>query len=419
MKSHQAARVISTFRAIVPVLSICCATFGSSSAEEPKAAQPFLSPDVPKLTAQQRQKLREHDRLRSETWSLRIAANLDGALAAAEKMVAINREVFGNSHPLVAQALTAVAELQMRRNNFAGAQRVSEEVLRIQQSWGGADHWRVKDALRMLDRIKRTTGLNPKQLARLDDLDSQLRVLIAHRRFDQAGQLLEEYLATQKEFLGEQQQELNTFALLAGVRQGRSLLESEKLWRQFLEVCKATRGEQHPEYAKGLTQLGTMLIEKGRRDEAKKSFDRAARIYLMTLRAYDLDFAPWVLHLARMHAALLRQADRAESLLRLSAEIYEACRLSDGPGRGRAWRGRARVPARLSSSRNAGARSHAMERGRRGHVAPHGRVLRQSLEVADAQARSASTSAARHPAESRPRQSPQRGIEKDLAGQDA
>ena len=178
----------------------------------------------------------------------------------------------------------------------------------------------------MLDRVKRVAGLDAKQLARLDDLDHRLRELVAQRRFDQAGQLLEEFLGAQKELLGEQHQDLNTFALLAGLRMGRSLLESEKLWRQFLEVCKATRGDQHPEYAKGLTQLGTVLIEKGGRDEAKKSFDRAARIYLMNLRAFDLDYAPWVSHLARMQAVLLRQADRAESLVRLSAEIYEACR---------------------------------------------------------------------------------------------
>jgi CHAT domain-containing protein/tetratricopeptide (TPR) repeat protein len=316
----------------IPFL-ICGFAFGSSLADEPKAApsQPIISPNAPKLTVEQRRKLREHDRLRPETSRLRMAGKWDECLAAAEKMVAIDREVFGNSHPLVAQALTIVAEVQMGRHDFVGAQRAWEEVLKIQQSWGGADHWRVKDARRILDRVKRVAGLDAKQLTRLDDLDRRLRELVAQRRFDQAGQLIEEFLGAQKELLGEQHQDLNTFALLAGLRMGRSLLESEKLWRQFLEVCKATRGEEHPEYAKGLTQLGAMLIERGGRDEAKKSFDRAARIYLMTLRAFDLDYAPWVLHLARMQAVLLRQADRAESLVRLSAEIYEACRGDTDP----------------------------------------------------------------------------------------
>src|ERR1700694_3922537 len=115
MRILRDAFAFSALRALAPALLICGFAFGFSPADEPKAApaQSIISPDAPKLTAEQRRKLREHDRLRSETSSLRMASKWDESLGAAEKMATIDREVFGNSHPLVAQALAIVAEVQM------------------------------------------------------------------------------------------------------------------------------------------------------------------------------------------------------------------------------------------------------------------------------------------------------------------
>jgi CHAT domain-containing protein len=286
---------------------------------------------VPKLTAEQRARLREHDALRLETSKLRMAGKLDEATANAEKMAAIDREVFGKSHPLVAQALVIVAEINITRHDFTAARRTCEEILAIDQEWGGADHWRQKDARRMLDRVNRLATLDGKQLARLDELDRRLRQLAAERRYEEAGPLLEELLALQKELLGEKHQDLNSFAILAGVQQGRSIVRAEELWRKALEICKATRGEEHPEYARTVTQLGALLTEKGGREQARSYLDRASRIYLVTLGAFDLDYAPWALHLARMQGVLLRQTERAEPLVRVAAEIYEACRGDTDP----------------------------------------------------------------------------------------
>jgi CHAT domain-containing protein len=323
--------------ATITASCLVCVSFVISSpalgrgADEPKGAQPALISDAPKLTTQQRHRLREHDTLRTEVSKLRMAGKFDESLAIAEKMVAINREVFGKSHTLVAQSLTMAADIQTSKHDFSAAQRTWEEILAIQQEWGGADHWRLKDSRRMLDRVKRLAALDPKQLARLDDLDRRLRELVAKRQFDSAGPLLEEFLQTQKELLGERHQDLTTFALLAGVQQGRSQAQGEALWRKALDVCQATRGEEHPEYARILTQIGALTIDKDGKEAAKPVFDRAARIYLRTLGAFDLDYAPWVLHLARMQGVLMHQADRAEPLARMAAEIYEACRGDTDP----------------------------------------------------------------------------------------
>src|SRR5262245_30491306 len=74
---------------------------------------PFLAgaetpPKPPPLTAAQKERLKERDRYGAETQKLRQAGKLPEAIAAALKMLAIEREVLGNVHEDVAGSLEQI-----------------------------------------------------------------------------------------------------------------------------------------------------------------------------------------------------------------------------------------------------------------------------------------------------------------------
>src|SRR5262249_58395526 len=91
------------------------ASLNGVAADEPKGG--------PVLTAEQRQQLKERDRLAGETASLRRAGKLAEAVLAAEQMLAIERAVLGDSHEDVAGSLQQLAELHEERDDVAAARK--------------------------------------------------------------------------------------------------------------------------------------------------------------------------------------------------------------------------------------------------------------------------------------------------------
>jgi CHAT domain-containing protein len=241
-------------------------------------------------------------------------------------MAGIDREVFGGHHPLTAQALMLVADVQARKRDFSAARASADEALAICRAWYGQTHWRVTDAQLALGRIHRLAALDRTQLDRLDGIDARLRAMTPQRRFEEGKTLLLEKQKLQKELLGEPYQDSDIMYLLAGQAQGRSLARGEEAWRSALEFCQRIKGEKHPEYARGLTQLGVLYRQKGDSARSAQAFAQAVRIYQEVLGAYDMDYAGWVMHLARMEHSLVHEPQQAEALFRLAGEIYETCR---------------------------------------------------------------------------------------------
>jgi CHAT domain-containing protein/tetratricopeptide (TPR) repeat protein len=283
------------------------------------------------FTQDQSRRLRQRDGFKTQLAQLRGAGKFAEALVLAEKMLLVDREVFGPDHPLVAQSLAQTAELHVKLHDFPDAKRAAEHVRRIQAAWYTEQHWRAKDARLALERIEKLAALDKGSLARLEDLDAKMRGLIADRHYEEALPLFQQKLKLEKEFLGDKYQDLTALIVLASQVQMRSLLRGESQWKDYADFLKTTRGPQHPEYARALTQLGVLLYQKGSRAGAVKIFDQAAAIYIDTLGAFDLDYAVWVLHLGRMEGLLVREPDMGEALSRQAADIYAACRGQSDP----------------------------------------------------------------------------------------
>jgi hypothetical protein len=104
---------------------------------EPKAADP---PKPPPLTAEQKERLKERARYAEETTRLRREGKTADAIAAAEKLLAIEREGFGNVHGEVAGCLEILAEMHLKREEFPKARAAQQEVLAIRVKLCGEAH---------------------------------------------------------------------------------------------------------------------------------------------------------------------------------------------------------------------------------------------------------------------------------------
>src|SRR5262249_48952974 len=133
------------------------------AAQEPPAAK-----RTQKLTdEQQKALLAERDAHEKRALELDKKGQPAEAIAAAEKMLAIERRVFGDVHAEVAGALEWIAERRERREEFDAAERMRGEVLTIRETLLGKAHWQVTDARLALENVTAQRKLTPQQRAQL------------------------------------------------------------------------------------------------------------------------------------------------------------------------------------------------------------------------------------------------------------
>ena len=80
--------------------------------------------------------------------------------------------------------------------------------------------------------------------------------------------------------------------------------EADDLYRQALSIWRAAFGENHPEYAKGLHNLGSLFVEQGKLQGAEKLYSEALRI---AEAAFGRNHAQ-----TRLHASGLEQVYRVQ-----------------------------------------------------------------------------------------------------------
>jgi hypothetical protein len=146
-------------------LGLCLAGWlvaGAAGAEPPE-------PKPAPLTREQEDKLKERDRYEKEAQKLRADGKLSEAIVAATKMLALERQVFGDVHAEVAGSLQFLGELYEAREEFASARKALQEVLAIQTKLLGEQHWQVTDARLALAHTELVARLDPKERALLQE----------------------------------------------------------------------------------------------------------------------------------------------------------------------------------------------------------------------------------------------------------
>jgi hypothetical protein len=196
MNSHRMAQLVSWVAGLV-----LAALFAGQVAWAQQAAADAL------VQMKRQERLKERNRLWAEARRLQQQSKLAEAVAAVEKVLAIERAVFGKTHADVADSLELLAKLHQEREEFAAARTVRQEVLAIRQQLHGDGHWQVTAARRALAEGERLARLDPAERRRLwqaERLNAQVVALFEQGKFREAVAGAQQALAIRKQALGEQ-----------------------------------------------------------------------------------------------------------------------------------------------------------------------------------------------------------------------
>ena len=228
-------------------------------------------------------RLEEHDRLAAEVHRLLVAGKLPEAVAAAEKVVASDREVFGSAHEQVAVSLEVWADLLARQMDFAAARKARQEVLAIQLRLFGERDWRVTDARNALaegDRFARMSPDERRRLAEAVRLDYRSTAFTNGAKLPEALEAARQSLELRRELFGNDHpqlaQGLNTLGRVLHV-QG-DYVAARSCYEQALAIREKALGPDHPETALTLSNLGNLLQLLGDYVGARPCLERVLAI---------------------------------------------------------------------------------------------------------------------------------------------
>lgn len=178
--------------------------------------------------------------------------------ALNEQALAMQRQLYGDRHPLVADTLINLGAIQFQEGHYAESERFNRQALDIVQAWYGNQHPETADTMTILGQS-----------------------LTYQNRFEEAAILL----------------------------------------RQSLAILEQVYGPVHPRVAYALNELGQLAIRQGKLDDAEADFSREVSIYRTVYhdRHYLISIA--LSNLAGVYATK-KQYARAEQLFRDALQRY-------------------------------------------------------------------------------------------------
>ncbi len=251
----------------------------------------ILAEDVPKpvldkpkpLTQEQQEKLKERDRLTAEVQKFRKEEKLAEAIAACEKRLAIEQEVFGDLHDDVIASLNQLTGLHDEREDWPAAKKHWEVVLRIQTKRYGEQDWRSGDARRALADGERLAGMtinDRRDLKGAKQLNHDMKRLFDKGKYREAADLCRKALPIWKNVQGpghpETATNLNNLAVLLMVQGDYD--SARQYFEEALDIRKRVLGLVHPETAQCLQNLGDLLRAQGDYARARPYSEQAMTI---------------------------------------------------------------------------------------------------------------------------------------------
>jgi tetratricopeptide (TPR) repeat protein len=281
--------------------------------------------DPPPLTAEQREKLKERDRFGAQTTALRKEGKLVEAIAAAEKMLALERQVFGDVHEEVAGSLEQLAEMHEEREEFAAARKARRELLAIRIKLHGEKDWRATDARLDLADVDLLEKLEPEQRRQGSEADALLQranQLDSQGKAREALSLAERAVEVRRSVYGvEHRRTADAFSWLAGLYQSvGAYAKAEPLYQKAGEVYRKTLGAKHPRYAANLQNLATLYYFQGAYAKAEPIFRKALEIEKQTLGDKHASYGQTLNSLGVLYATM-GDNTKAEPYYRQALEV--------------------------------------------------------------------------------------------------
>ncbi|MFY9561370.1 MAG: tetratricopeptide repeat protein [Terriglobales bacterium] len=190
------------------------------------------------------------------------AGHYDISESLNQRLLVMDKELYGERHPHVADDLINLGAIQFERGRYSEAERYYRQGLDITQSFYGKDHPATASALTMLGRG-----------------------LVSEGKLDEAAGILQQALTIQEKVFGRVHPRVaGTLNELGKIAQGRGRLdEAEAEFSRTVEIYKSIYAGKHYYIGIALSNLAGALVERKEYGRAEKLFQEALQIYSQTL----------------------------------------------------------------------------------------------------------------------------------------
>jgi CHAT domain-containing protein len=236
-----------------------------------------------RLTAEQKALLARRDRLWKRMLEQRKAGQLAEATDLCAKALRLQRQVFGNRHPLVVESLEVLARLEEAQARWSEAEEARRETAAVVEWLYGKEHWKAVDARQELADVRLRARLKPGQraaLSRAARLNAEGVRLYGQGKVADAIPPMRQALRLRQEVLGQRHPDyasslnnLATFYQVMG-EYGKAL----PLYQQALRLRQEVLGQRHPDYASSLNNLAMLYRDMREHGKALPLFQQAVRL---------------------------------------------------------------------------------------------------------------------------------------------
>lgn len=243
-----------------------------------------------RLSQEQRKRLREADKLRDKALELHQRGKDLEAVEPLRQRLDIDRAILGTGHLRVAEDFIDLASCHWRLNETGIAEAYTQRFLVTQKSARGENHPRFAEALILLGLLASDRSNAAEALSHYTKAAEILRAT--------KGENSQEYAAVLNNLAGDHN------------RKGE-VKQAEEMLRQSIAIKERLSGDG-TELAITLTNLGVLLENQKRFDEAESHFHQALNIRAKSLEHDHPDYLDSVnrladLAFARMTACLERE----------------------------------------------------------------------------------------------------------------
>jgi serine/threonine-protein kinase len=217
------------------------------------------------------------------------AGHYDASDALNRKVLVMDRQLYGERHPRVAEDLVNLGATQFERGSYAESEKFYRQALEITQAFYGKDHYQTASGMTLV-----------------------ARALVREKRYDEAEPLLEQALAIQERVYGPVHPRvasaLNELGTVALLRDQFDTAEAD--FTRLVDIYRTLYHDRHYLIGIALSNLASVYMARKEYTRAEPLYREAIRRFTETLPADHLQTGVARIKLGR---ALLRQKRYAEA----------------------------------------------------------------------------------------------------------
>ncbi|MFN9292886.1 MAG: tetratricopeptide repeat protein, partial [Planctomyces sp.] len=192
------------------------------------------------------------------------------AITAGERVLALERELYGNTHAELTGTIEWLSQQYLAQQNLPQAETYAVELQRVQEALHGKAGWQSVSARWRLDYVRKLSKVEPATLTRMLGIEAEVNRLLAEGKQAEAAAEREKLIPLEEAALGSDYPFFaNTFANQADcLLTAEQFAAAETAASRALSIRRKQLGDQHPDTAMAAFLLVRSLIGQDRHSEA-------------------------------------------------------------------------------------------------------------------------------------------------------